>query len=194
MNEEVIAKNPKLRDVDLSALLKPAVAHSGECSHICNEKQEHGLETGLDRNMLKLIEPTLKDRLPVKFEAEIKNTHRATGTTIAHMVSAVCMQARVFLSLRVCVCVRAHVRSFCMQFIACECGYIACECVWVCGDPRAYVARDCVRVYVRARCSSPHMPTLHVIVWWGREGRKNYIRIPTPKAAEGSVSSWSSSA
>eukprot|EP00884_Botryococcus_braunii_P011131 jgi/Botrbrau1/20018/Bobra.200_1s0024.1 len=87
VNSEVIATTPKLAGVDLSALLVRAQPHNGECSQTCNELQDHGLERGLDPSLLPQVKPALEDRRAVRIDAEIRNTHRATGATISHEVT-----------------------------------------------------------------------------------------------------------
>ncbi|KAL4855140.1 Glutamate synthase [NADH] [Chlorella vulgaris] len=60
---------------------------------VCVQKQDHGLDTGLDPHLIQLCAAALPDAgsdskpQAVFVEAEVLNTHRAVGTTLSHEVS-----------------------------------------------------------------------------------------------------------
>ncbi len=48
-----------------------------------SERQDHGLDTVLDRKLIELAKPALDDKKPVKQELEINNTNRTTGAMLS---------------------------------------------------------------------------------------------------------------
>ena len=56
----------------------------------CATTQDHGLESGLDPDLIERCAPALpfagEVPVPVYIEAEARNTHRAIGTTLSHEV------------------------------------------------------------------------------------------------------------
>lgn len=94
---EAAAKNPKLQGMDLSKLLTPASTLRPGAAQTCVQSQDHGLETGLDAQLIAACSAALDPvRLPsgepgapqpVYIEAEVINTHRAVGATLSHEVS-----------------------------------------------------------------------------------------------------------
>ncbi|KAI7845826.1 hypothetical protein COHA_000736 [Chlorella ohadii] len=116
VDEEVVAANPKLAKVDLSKLLTPAAtlrrafppagprmglaACSAGCiprwpgaAQTCVQKQDHGLDTGLDAKLIQVCQAALPDAgsnaqpQAVYAEMRVLNTHRAVGTTLSHEVT-----------------------------------------------------------------------------------------------------------
>jgi glutamate synthase (NADPH/NADH) len=89
--------------VDLSRLLLPAASLRPGAAQRCVEKQDHGLDTGLDVHLLRLCAPALPpisasapragathevtDAEPVYVEMAVQNTHRAVGATLSHEVT-----------------------------------------------------------------------------------------------------------
>ena len=53
----------------------------------CTQKQDHGLDKALDNQLIKLAQPTLTKREPVKIDLPIINTNRTVGTTLSHEIS-----------------------------------------------------------------------------------------------------------
>jgi len=112
-NPASIASHPKLAaGLDLSRLLTPAATLGKPgAAQTCVEKQDHGLEAGLDWAILPQCAPALPDPSalaaaavtraadpdapiqlaaqpqPVYIEAAVRNTHRAVGATLAHEVT-----------------------------------------------------------------------------------------------------------
>jgi glutamate synthase (NADPH/NADH) len=86
-DERVIAGNPKLRGVDLSALLLPAAAIDPRAAQVKVEEQDHGLETHIDRALMERAAEALEDGTPVSFGFPICNEDRSAGATLSHEVS-----------------------------------------------------------------------------------------------------------
>ncbi|KAK9817844.1 hypothetical protein WJX72_002960 [[Myrmecia] bisecta] len=92
VDEEVIAANHKLSGIDLSKILTPAATLRPGAAQRCIQKQDHGLETGLDVHLIPQCKPALPDNneqrvQPVYIETQILNTNRATGATLSHEVT-----------------------------------------------------------------------------------------------------------
>ncbi|CAM6092721.1 unnamed protein product [Calypogeia fissa] len=93
VDPEVVGGNDKLRNVDLSLLLRPAhtlvPARDGQPAPAqrCMEKQDHGLDEALDLELIRLAQPALTRRLPVYIDLPVVNTNRAVGTMLSHEVS-----------------------------------------------------------------------------------------------------------
>jgi len=84
--------NPKAATIDLSKLLLPAATLRPSAAQRCVQKQDHGLEAGLDVHLIphcKAALPTKpgQEAEPVYVEMEVQNTHRAVGTTLSHEVT-----------------------------------------------------------------------------------------------------------
>ena len=95
---EAAAKNPQLAGMDLSKLLTPAATLRPGAAQTCVQAQDHGLETGLDAQLIAACAAALDpaksvatgeagEPQPVYIEAEVINTHRAVGATLSHEVS-----------------------------------------------------------------------------------------------------------
>jgi glutamate synthase (NADH) len=94
VDEEVLAENPKLADMDLSKVLLPAASIRPDAAQTCIMKQDHGLDTGLD---LPSLLPACAAALPanpsktppraLRVEFPVSNTNRAVGTTLSHEVT-----------------------------------------------------------------------------------------------------------
>lgn len=91
VDPEVSSSNPKLADVDLSRVLLPSSMLRPDSPQICVEKQNHGLEEGLDWKLIEACDAVLNTSevghpKPVNVEMPVANTHRAVGTTLSHEV------------------------------------------------------------------------------------------------------------
>ncbi|KAL3701002.1 hypothetical protein R1sor_019024 [Riccia sorocarpa] len=84
VDHDVMNSNPKLENVDLSLLLRPAATLRPDAAQRCVQKQDHGLDDVLDRKLIKLAEPALTRRLPVYMDLPVRNTDRAVGTMLSH--------------------------------------------------------------------------------------------------------------
>lgn len=80
-------RNPKTANIDLSAVLKPAWKMRPGVATFKSQQQDHRLYVRLDNKLIDEAEPALLKGLPVRIEAEVTNTDRALGTTLAHRVS-----------------------------------------------------------------------------------------------------------
>lgn len=80
-------RNPKTANIDLTAVLKPAWKMRPGVATYKTRQQDHKMYTRLDNKFIDEAEPALTKGLPVRIEAEIKNTDRALGTSLANRVS-----------------------------------------------------------------------------------------------------------
>ncbi|MFM2212487.1 MAG: hypothetical protein RL639_1681, partial [Verrucomicrobiota bacterium] len=77
----------KAKGIDLSKLLYSPKA-GPEVGRFCTEKQDHGLEKGLDLSvLLAKCQPAIEKGEPVRYEGEIKNTHRVVGTILGNEIT-----------------------------------------------------------------------------------------------------------
>ncbi len=77
----------KAGGIDLSAILSPAIKKSPSSPVICCIPQEHGIETVLDRELIRASEPALERRESVRIEMPIRNVNRTTGTMLSHEIA-----------------------------------------------------------------------------------------------------------
>ncbi|XWS37967.1 hypothetical protein CRYUN_Cryun19dG0090300 [Craigia yunnanensis] len=87
VDKEVISNNEKLKNIDLSLLLRPAADIRPEAAQYCIQKQDHGLDMALDQKLIKLSKAALEKGLPVYIETPICNVNRAVGTMLSHEVT-----------------------------------------------------------------------------------------------------------
>ncbi|GBG74300.1 hypothetical protein CBR_g18711 [Chara braunii] len=87
VDNEVIKNNPKLENIDLSAVLKPAAELRPGAAQFCVQKQDHGLHMALDVKLIELCRPALEKCEPVRLNLEICNVNRAVGTMLSHEVT-----------------------------------------------------------------------------------------------------------
>jgi glutamate synthase (NADPH/NADH) large chain len=76
----------KHKTIDLSKVLFKEPSDSGVKLYKTQE-QDHGLEDILDIELIKIAQPSLKQRLPVKHEFSISNLNRSVGTMLSHEIS-----------------------------------------------------------------------------------------------------------
>ena len=72
----------KAGKLDLSKLLYSPVVPKG-VERRCTKAQDHNIEKVLDRELIRLCEPALKNRKPVKIELPIKNSNRTAGAMLS---------------------------------------------------------------------------------------------------------------
>ncbi|KAH7853867.1 hypothetical protein Vadar_007472 [Vaccinium darrowii] len=87
MDKEVVQGNKKLRNIDLSLLLKPAAEIRKDAAQYHVQEQDHGLEMALDNKLITLSEAALEKCLPVYIETPIRNVNRTVGTMLSHEVT-----------------------------------------------------------------------------------------------------------
>uniref|UniRef100_UPI001CB90AE2 glutamate synthase 1 [NADH], chloroplastic n=1 Tax=Erigeron canadensis TaxID=72917 RepID=UPI001CB90AE2 len=87
VDKEVTKNNEKLKNIDLSLLLRPAADIRPNAAQTCVEKQDHGLDMALDQRLITLAKPALEKGLPVYIESPICNVNRAVGTMLSHEVT-----------------------------------------------------------------------------------------------------------
>jgi glutamate synthase (NADPH/NADH) large chain len=77
----------KSHNVDLSKVLAPAVPGEDNTGVICCIPQDHGIDTVLDRKLVRLADKAIEEKEPVQLEMDIHNTDRATGTILSHEIA-----------------------------------------------------------------------------------------------------------
>nr|GEW31813.1 glutamate synthase 1 [NADH], chloroplastic isoform X1 [Tanacetum cinerariifolium] len=87
VDKELTKNNEKLKNIDLSLLLRPAADIRPGAAQTCVEKQDHGLDMALDQRLISLAKPALDKGLPVYIESPICNVNRAVGTMLSHEVT-----------------------------------------------------------------------------------------------------------
>lgn len=87
VDETVVSENDKLKNIDLSLLLRPAADIRPDVAQRCVEKQDHQLDMALDQELIKASKPALENGIPVYFESPIVNVNRAVGTMLSHEVT-----------------------------------------------------------------------------------------------------------
>ncbi|GFP81092.1 glutamate synthase 1 [nadh] chloroplastic [Phtheirospermum japonicum] len=87
LDKDVAKTNEKLKNIDLSLLLRPAADIRPDAAQYCVQKQDHGLDMALDNNLISLAKPALEKSLPVYIESPICNVNRAVGTMLSHEVT-----------------------------------------------------------------------------------------------------------
>ncbi|URE31654.1 Glutamate synthase [Musa troglodytarum] len=87
VDKEVILSNEKLKNIDLSLLLKPAAEIRPGAAQYCIQKQDHGLDLVLDQKLITLSKAALDKGLPVFIETSIYNVNRTAGTMLSHEVT-----------------------------------------------------------------------------------------------------------
>lgn len=87
VDKEVTKTNEKLKNIDLSLLLRPAADIRPDAAQYCLQKQDHGLDMALDQKLIALSKPALEKALPVYVETPVRNVNRAVGTMLSHEVT-----------------------------------------------------------------------------------------------------------
>src|SRR5437763_8746885 len=80
-------KHWKAQGVDLTPILTPAQKPHADVEVYCTQKQDHGLEHALDRQLIALCQKAIKRREPVTIEKPIRNINRTVGTTLSHEIA-----------------------------------------------------------------------------------------------------------
>jgi len=76
----------KLKNLDLSALLKKVPAHDGDTLY-CSQKQKHLIDDIVDRDLIREAKAALENGEPVTLHKNIVNTDRTVGTMISNEIS-----------------------------------------------------------------------------------------------------------
>ncbi len=77
----------KSRGVDLSALLAPAYKPHDKVDHYNTMKQDHGLDSVLDRSLIEKCRAAIESNKPVTLSEKIINTDRTTGTMLSNAIA-----------------------------------------------------------------------------------------------------------
>lgn len=87
LDEDLVRNNEKLKNIDLSLLLRPAADIRPDAAQYCIQKQDHGLDLALDNKLIELSNSALEKSIPVYAETTICNVNRAVGTMLSHEVT-----------------------------------------------------------------------------------------------------------
>jgi glutamate synthase (NADPH/NADH) large chain len=74
----------KMKGIDLSAILKPAVKPHKDVGVYCTQKQNHGLEAALDHEIIRRAKPAIEKGEAVRMELPVININRVVGTMLSH--------------------------------------------------------------------------------------------------------------
>ncbi|XP_022874964.1 glutamate synthase 1 [NADH], chloroplastic-like isoform X1 [Olea europaea var. sylvestris] len=69
LDKDLAKNNEKLKNIDLSLLLRPAADIRPEAAQYCVQKQDHGLDMALDNKLIALSKPALEKSFPVYIES-----------------------------------------------------------------------------------------------------------------------------
>ncbi|MDE0523735.1 MAG: glutamate synthase-related protein, partial [Boseongicola sp.] len=86
LNQRRAIEHYKAKGIDLSRILAKPDAPPGVATHN-SERQDHHLETVLDRRLIELAQPALTERRPVRAEMPIRNIDRTTGAMLSGEVA-----------------------------------------------------------------------------------------------------------
>ncbi|XP_027103579.1 glutamate synthase 1 [NADH], chloroplastic isoform X1 [Coffea arabica] len=87
LNEDLVKNNEKLKNIDLSLLLRPAADIRPDAAQYCIQKQDHSLDMAMDNKLIDLSKVGIEKCVPVYVETGICNTNRAVGTMLSHEVT-----------------------------------------------------------------------------------------------------------
>jgi glutamate synthase (NADPH/NADH) large chain len=76
----------KAKGVDLSRILYSVTPKPGVAIHQC-EKQNHGLESALDHDLIAAAQPSIENGQPVRLERSIRNVDRTVGAMLSGEVA-----------------------------------------------------------------------------------------------------------
>eukprot|EP00245_Coleochaete_scutata_P001682 TRINITY_DN12105_c0_g1_i1.p1 TRINITY_DN12105_c0_g1~~TRINITY_DN12105_c0_g1_i1.p1 ORF type:complete len:2269 (+),score=508.94 TRINITY_DN12105_c0_g1_i1:124-6930(+) len=82
-----VASNPKLKNIDLSQVLRPSAELRPGAAQKCVQKQDHGLDMALDNMLIKESKAALSKAMQVYIESPVVNVNRAVGTMLSHEVT-----------------------------------------------------------------------------------------------------------
>ncbi len=76
----------KAHGLDLSPMLHVPELPEGAALR-CTTQQDHGLDKALDNELVRMCEPALERREPVRARIDIRNVHRTVGTILGHEIT-----------------------------------------------------------------------------------------------------------
>ena len=77
----------KLKHLNLSKILTPAIKPHDGVQTYCTIKQNHGIELQIDNELVRESQDALQHKKPVRLNIEVQNIDRALGTILSHEVS-----------------------------------------------------------------------------------------------------------
>lgn len=80
------ASHWKAKGLDVSSLAQPSPEPANCLGTYARHEQNHDLDLALDNQLIKLAEPALADKKPVRIDLPITNTNRTVGTMLSHHI------------------------------------------------------------------------------------------------------------
>ncbi len=77
----------KLKHLDLTKILTPAIKPHYNVGTYCQISQQHGIEFQLDNELVRASKEAIQEKKPVLLNIEVQNIDRALGTILSHEVS-----------------------------------------------------------------------------------------------------------
>ncbi|WP_373652090.1 glutamate synthase large subunit [Schlesneria sp. DSM 10557] len=77
----------KLKHLDLSQILTPAIKPHENVQTYCTIPQNHGIELQIDNELVREAQEAIQNKKPVRLNIEVQNIDRALGTILSHEVS-----------------------------------------------------------------------------------------------------------
>jgi glutamate synthase (NADPH/NADH) large chain len=74
----------KMKGIDLSMILSPAVKPHPGVEMYCTTRQDHGLDKALDNKIIELAQAAIQSGEKVEIELPVVNTNRVVGTMLSH--------------------------------------------------------------------------------------------------------------
>lgn len=86
LNVDSAVQHWKASGLDLSSILYEPKDGYGQTKY-CSKSQDHGLERALDQELIRLAQPALEQREPVRIDLPIRNVNRTVGTLLGHEIT-----------------------------------------------------------------------------------------------------------
>ena len=84
LETDIAVDHWKMKGLDLSMILSPAVKPHDAVGTYCTMKQDHGLDKALDNQIIALAQPAIKNGEKVKIILPVVNINRVVGTMLSH--------------------------------------------------------------------------------------------------------------
>ena len=84
LETDIAVDHWKMKGIDLSMILTPAVKPHKDVDVYCTIKQDHGLEKALDNQIIELAQPAIQNGEKVEMQLPVVNINRVVGTMLSH--------------------------------------------------------------------------------------------------------------
>jgi glutamate synthase (NADPH/NADH) large chain len=84
LEADIAVDHWKVKGIDLSMILSPAVKPHPGVEMYCTTKQDHGLDKALDNQIIELAQPAIQSGDKVEMELPVININRVVGTMLSH--------------------------------------------------------------------------------------------------------------